>query len=79
MDLEKALGLDNFKDTVRLSQTDGLKLLRWTPDYIESELSGKSLQKVWVCGPPAVNEMFDKTLGDLKDKLNLKAHQIDVM
>jgi len=79
VDLNKALGLDNFEATVRLSQTDGPKLPRWTPGYIESELSGKSLQKVWVCGPPAVNEMFDKTLGDLKDKLNLKAYQIDVM
>jgi len=74
VDLNKALGLDNFEATVRLSVTDGPKLPRWTPEYIESELIGKPLQKVWVCGPPAVNEMFDKTLGDLKDKLNLKAH-----
>lgn len=79
VDLNKALGLDNFEATVRLSVTDGPKLPRWTPQYVESELSGKTLSKVWVCGPPAVNEMFDKTLGDLKDKLGLKAHQIDVM
>lgn len=75
----KKLNLDCFEATVRLSQTDGPKLPRWTPDYIEKELGGKTLEKVWVCGPPGVNEMFDRTLGDLKEKLGLEAHQIDVM
>lgn len=67
------LGLDNFTATVRLSEPDqnGAKLPRWTPDFIESELSGYAgnLSKIWVCGPPAVNEMFDKTLGALTSKL----------
>ena len=75
------LGLDNFRAIVRLTQTDGPKLPRWTPEYIEKELEGHSgqLRKVWVVGPPQVNETFDKTLGQLSDKLKLQPHQIDVM
>lgn len=33
------LGLSNFKATVRLSKTDGTKLPRWSPSYINDELS----------------------------------------
>jgi hypothetical protein len=33
--VNEKLGLDNFTATVRLSETDGPKLPRWTPDYIE--------------------------------------------
>ena len=32
--LNEKLGKDNFKATVRLSETDGPKLPRWTPEYI---------------------------------------------
>jgi len=37
--VNQALGLDNFKATVRLSETDGgPKMPRWTHEYIEQEL-----------------------------------------
>lgn len=81
--VNKKLGLDNFKATVRLSEPDlnGAKLPRWTPEYIDSEMSGYAgkLSKIWVCGPPAVNEMFDKALSGLMSKLKIEKHQIDVM
>ena len=70
--VNEARGLNNFKATVRLSQTDETpKLPRWTPEYIERELTPLSgeIQKIWVCGPPVLNEMFDKTLGELLPKL----------
>ena len=38
-----------------------------------------SLKKIWVCGPPLMNETFDKALEKLLYKLRLKAHQIEVM
>ena len=81
VNINTMLGQDNFKLVCRLSETDGPKLPRWTPEYVESELTPLKgrMKKVWVCGPPKVNEMFDKTLGDIKDKLELAAHQIDVM
>ena len=71
--VKEKLGRVNFKATVRLSKTDegAPKLPRWTPAYIQEELTplaGK-MKRVWVCGPPAVNELFDRTLNDLKDKL----------
>lgn len=36
--VNQKLGLSNFKAVVRLSVTDGPKLPRWTPAYVESEL-----------------------------------------
>lgn len=73
--------MSNFKAIVRLSITDGPKLPRWTPHYIESELlplAGK-MRRVWVCGPPAINEMFDKTLELLGPKLQLDKSDVEVM
>ena len=79
--VNQVLGLDNFKATIRLSQTNGPKMPRWTPNYIEEELTPHAgqIQKVWVCGPPVMNEMFDKALGGLLSKLHMDSHQIDVM
>ena len=71
--VNKKLGLTNFKAVVRLSETQGPKLPRWTPKYIKQELmplAGK-IRRVWVCGPPAVNEMFDKTMETLGEQLQL--------
>jgi len=59
--------LDNFEATIRLSKTDdgSAPLPRWTSDFILDELSAKKksgsgeIQKVWVVGPPAMNQLFD--------------------
>ena len=63
--LNKKLGFDNFTAHVRLSETNGVKSPRWTPAYINDMLMphAGTIKKVWVCGPPVLNEMFDKTLG----------------
>ena len=70
------LGLSNFKAIVRLSQSNdgGPKPPRWTPAYIEEQLEPlkDSLQRVWVVGPPSLNETFDKTLEAIGPKINLK-------
>ena len=62
------LGVHNFKAVIRLSQTDGPKLPRWTPEYIKEEMAplAGQIKRVWVCGPPAINEMFDKTFESLR-------------
>ena len=79
--VNKKLGLINFKAIVRLSKTDGEKLPRWTPNYIEEELAPLSgqMKRVWVCGPPSVNEIFDRTLNSMKEKLKLSQEQIDIL
>lgn len=73
--VNKALGLYNFEVVVRLSQPDEgqPKLPRWTHDYIEKEISWMDgpVKKVWVVGPPVMNQLFDQTLGSLSTKLNI--------
>ena len=54
-------GLNNFELMVRYSnQNKG----RWDEDFVERQLevlSKVDLKKIWVCGPPVMNEVFDKT------------------
>ena len=48
--VNRNLGLDNFKVTVRLSETDGgPKMPRWTPDFIEKELVPMAGQIKKIC------------------------------
>ena len=69
--VNQKLGLNNFKAIVRLSRCEGRKEPRWTPDYIENQMTPLAghIQRIWVCGPPMVNQIFDKTLEKIKDKL----------
>ena len=61
--------------------TDGPKLPRWSPQYIEEELVplAGTIKRIWVCGPPAVNEMFDKTLAGLTTHLQVDKTDIEIM
>lgn len=45
---------------------------RWDGDFVNKQLAavGADLKKVWVCGPPIMNEGFDKhflSLGNKRD------------
>ena len=73
--------MNNFRAVVRLSVTDGPKLPRWSPQYIEEELVplAGTIKRIWVCGPPAVNEMFDKTLAGLTTHLQVDKTDIEIM
>lgn len=80
--VNQKLGLNNFKATVRLSKpTSGPKLPRWNPLYIEEQLTpmAGNIQRIWVVGPPAVNEMFDKTLENLMGNLKITKTNIEIM
>ncbi len=79
--VNKQLGLSNFKATIRLSKAKTDIKPRWTPEYVKDELTPMTgqIQKVWVCGPPAVNEMFDKTLANLSSSLGLNTGSIEIM
>ena len=52
--VNKVLGVDNFQAYVRFSETEGPKMPRWTPGFVESalEMYSGEIKKVWVCGPP---------------------------
>ena len=76
--INQKLGLNNFKLTVRLSEVPKGEppAERWSAEYIEKEMFQyvDTLKKIWVCGPPLMNETFDRTLEKLLFKLKLKAH-----
>lgn len=51
---------DNFELEVRISNES--KGGRWNDAWIDKQLEGhnrKTVQKIWVCGPPVMNETFD--------------------
>ena len=68
LDLNQKLKLRNFKLTVRYSEpkkdekTDQVvKPRRWDKSYIQEELyplKGR-IARIWVCGPPVMNQIFD--------------------
>ena len=78
------LNLTNFKATVRLAKSDGAsKPPRWNTEFIEEQLmphEGK-IERVWVCGPPAMNQLFDEGLEALNksNKLSLSQDRIEIM
>jgi NAD(P)H-flavin reductase len=93
-DICKQYSLDNFELYVRLSnlkqdprwdhdfinqtiekydksgyaKADDLSETNWSP-----------IRKIWVCGPPAMNEMFDRSLEVLGPKYRISRHSIDVL
>ena len=51
---------------VRLSQ-ERQNPERWNEDFIRREITqigGKNIKRVWVCGPPVMNETFDRVFSD---------------
>ena len=83
--VNETLGLDNFEATIRLSKTsDGsAPLPRWDASFIERELSDKKggdIQRVWVVGPPAMNQLFDQTLNnEFLSSINLTSKNVEIM
>lgn len=48
---------------------------RWNEAWIESTLlkyPAADVQRMWVCGPPVMNETFDRTLMDMRSRLDAK-------
>ena len=57
---------------MRLSTDKSQK--RWDEKYIDQQLKGLNcadIKKIWVCGPPMMNEKFDKSLKALCPKYNI--------
>jgi len=58
----KANGFKNFELVLRLSK-EKLNPARWDANYINRELNKhdiRLIRRVWVCGPPTMNETFEK-------------------
>ena len=59
----KVNGQSNFEVVIRLSK-EGLNAGRWDTAFIETEVmkyKAQDLKKIWVCGPPAMSEVFERT------------------
>lgn len=74
----KQHSIANFEFHLRLSNQSKE---RWNNDFIEKSLKPHSgnLKKVWVCGPPKMNEDFDKCLGKLAAGGLIDKLKIDIM
>lgn len=65
----KALRSDQFELHLRFSVE---KSVRWDNSFIEGQLANnKGCKKIWVCGPPLMEENFDKYLYRLAPKFGL--------
>ena len=85
---DEAIGLDiceklrdlspNFKLTVRWG---GSGALRWGHSYLEQELSAVDgeLKRIWVCGPPSMNQAFDRGFERIHRRLGLASDAIDIL
>ena len=80
--VNKKLGEDNFSLTVRISKRwDGFRGAVWDEKFVESKLTeyAGQIRKVWISGPPGMNEGLDKAFDNLSEKLKVKPHMIDAM
>lgn len=69
-----------FEFHLRLSDTS-VKGQQWDAAFIEASLSAEktNLKKVWVCGPPVMNETFDQAMEGICTKLNLSKDIYEIM
>ena len=57
----------NFELTVRLSK-EKQNSARWNKDFIEAQLKKHNvseIKRIWVCGPPIMDETFDRAFQEL--------------
>ena len=76
------LGENNFKLTVRISKRwDGFRGDVWDERFVEDQLTphAGNIKKVWISGPPQMNEQLDKSFERLSHKLGVLPHMLDAM
>ena len=59
----------------------GKKKEKWATELIREQLfayKGK-LSKIWVCGPPMMNQTFDIALEQLQEELQIERDQVEIM
>ena len=74
-EMNNKMGLNNFKYVLRLAEGPEIKErpARWDQKFIVDHLkdhAGK-IQRVWVCGSPIMNQVFDQAFEKCKDELQL--------
>lgn len=67
----KRKGSKSFELHPRLSK-EKINTARWNEPWIEKTLltyPAKEVERMWCCGPPVMNETFDRTLMDMRRRL----------
>ena len=80
--VNRKLGETNFKLTVRISKRwDGFRGEVWDKKFVEDQLApyAGDIRKVWISGPPGMNETLDKSFDELGAQLGVSPHMIDAM
>ena len=82
--VQKKKGLEQYKLILRLSKGAPTKPPRWDRKYLESELTNckkqAKINKVWACGPPLLDEQFDKILLEVSETYDIDFKtQVDIM
>ena len=80
--VSRKLGENNFKLTVRISKRwDGFRGDIWDQKFVDEQLSpyAGNIKKVWISGPPQMNEQLDKCFERLSTKLGVYPHMLDAM
>jgi hypothetical protein len=74
--------INNFELYQRFSK-EKINPVRWDDTFIEKELSRgdpKEIKKILVCGPPVMNETFDRALSYRTDgRLSFRRDQVEVL
>ena len=73
------MGKPHFKLYERFSQ-EKINPARWNEDFIEKELTKlkpNRIKKLWVCGPPVMNETFDRAIWDFNQRGGMLAMRQD--
>ena len=63
------MGKPHFRLYERFSQ-EKINPERWNQDFIEKELTKlkpNRIKRLWVCGPPVMNETFDRAIFDFNE------------
>lgn len=73
-------GLTNFKLVLRLGDAID-KGPRWDQAYIEKELKplAGQIRKLYACGAPSMNEIFDKALAPMISDLKLDPKDLEIL
>jgi NAD(P)H-flavin reductase len=84
--ITKDKNLNNFELVLRISQENRQ---RWDAEYLRRQLENwhgqTGIQKVYVCGPPQMNEMFDRTIDVIVNdeqesaKYGIDKSKVDIM
>jgi len=62
----KDKGIKNFMFVARL-RMENLNKERWNDGFIDKAIQSMRMQKIWVCGPPTMSEVFERFLYRLND------------